>query len=237
MAERAVQDCKSIRAKGFDGGPKLIFDINGHGLSIFHRNPEYQKALKQADIIHSDGGFFVTFSKFRFRHPIRERSATTDMIHDLAKVAVKESLSFYLLGGTEDVNSQCAAELLKMYPGLKISGRRNGYFSSEQIDEIVQDINLVKPDLLWIGLGKPFEQILSVKIKNKIDAGWIITCGGCFNFITGKYKRAPIWMQKRNLEWLYRMMTSPRALFYRYLVTTPHALWLTLVHTSSGKNL
>ena len=60
--------------------------------------------------------------------------------------------------------------------------------------------------------------------RKRIKAGWLITCGGCFNFITGHYRRAPKWMQDANLEWLHRLATNPKKLFWRYLITTPHAM-------------
>lgn len=221
-----ANDCLGRRQTGFDTGARLVFDVNGHGLSLAHTDQDYFSAVQKADLLHADGGFLVTASR-RTGTPIAERSATTDMLHDFARHAEAHDLSFYLLGATEAVNRDCAAELQRLYPRLRIVGRRNGYFSRAEEAGIIGEINAVRPDVLWVGLGKPNEQYFAVRNARALRAGWLVTCGGCFNYVTGAYKRAPAWMQRSNLEWLHRMATN-RKLVWRYLTTTPHALWLVL---------
>lgn len=135
-----------------------------------------------------------------------------------------KGLTFFLLGGEEEVNKECAELLESKYPGLKIAGRHHGYF--DDVDAIAKAIGDSRADVVWVGLGKPLEQEISLKLRSLVNTSWIITCGGCFNFVTGKYKRAPLWMQRLNLEWLHRLSSNPRKLFWRYLITNPHALYL-----------
>jgi len=225
LAEAMVRDCRNRR----DGGrPLLVFDANGHALSLRETDLTYRQALADADIVHADGGFLVTLSRWFTRHPIAERSCTTDLIHDLARKAAAHGLSFYLLGGSEKVNAECARRLVLLYPGLRIAGRRDGYFAVDEEPAVVAGINAARPDIVWIGLGKPREQVFAAHWRDHLQAGWLVTCGGCFNYIAGDYRRAPLWMRQANLEWLHRMITRPRHLLWRYLVTTPHALWLAL---------
>jgi N-acetylglucosaminyldiphosphoundecaprenol N-acetyl-beta-D-mannosaminyltransferase len=80
-------------------------------------------------------------------------------------------------------------------------------------------------DILWVGLGKPKEQTFVIRNKLLIKVPVIITCGGCYNFVTGDYKRAPLLFQKLGLEWLHRAVTEPRKLLWRYLTTNPHAIY------------
>lgn len=117
-----------------------------------------------------------------------------------------------------------------MYTRLKIVGRHHGFFRGKE-DEILADIAEKKLDFLWLGLGKPLEQKFCAQYKDRLDAVWTITCGGCFNFITDYYSRAPVWMQDAGLEWVHRMVTQPRTLLWRYLTTTPHALAIVLRHS------
>ncbi len=226
LAEAMVVDCTAARSGSHP--PRLVFSLNGEAISLARTNAQYREALRKADILHADGGFLVTLSRWKSKAPIAERSATTDMIHDCAARAVRQGLSFYLLGATEEVNRACAEELGSMYPGLRIAGRQHGYFDRDDIARIAEDINSSGADIVWIGLGKPNEQLFAVELQQLVKCGWLATCGGCFNFVTGHYQRAPQWMQDLNLEWLHRMITRPRQLFWRYLVTTPHALWLAL---------
>lgn len=228
LTEALLRDCLEARNHGLSVPPRLIFDVNGHALSLRETNPAYRQALDQADVLHADGGFLVTLSRLITKTPIAERSATTDLIHDMARVAVPNGLSFYLLGGSESLNRRCAERLLECYPGLRIAGRNPGYFDESEEAAIVEEINRAQPDLVWVGMGKPREQQFCVRWRERIRAGWVLTCGGCFHFVTGDYRRAPPWMQRNNLEWLHRVAGRPRSLFWRYAITNPHALWIVM---------
>ncbi len=222
----ALVDALSADCRLSDHATRLVFDANGHGISLRATDGTFRADMDAADVVHADGGFLVTISRWLAPRRIAERSATTDLIHDIARRAERDGLSFYLLGGSEAVNAACAVELRRLYPGLVIAGRRNGYFTADEEAGVVEAINAARPDILWVGLGKPHEQRFCVRNRDRLRATWTITCGGCFNYITGHYRRAPLWMQRANLEWLHRMATRPRQLLWRYLVTTPHALWL-----------
>ncbi|WP_182422185.1 WecB/TagA/CpsF family glycosyltransferase [Aureimonas sp. ME7] len=210
---------------------KTMFDINGHGLALAFWDKSYHHDLLQADLIHADGEPFVMASKALTKSPIPERSATTDMFHDLSKAGVEHGLKFYMLGGTEDVNARCAQHMLAAYPGLQITGRRDGYFSAADEAAICEEINASGADVVWVGLGKPLEQAFCLRNRERLNATWLITCGGCFNYVTGDYVRAPMWMQQRGLEWAHRFATQPRKLGWRYLTTSPLALLLLLART------
>ncbi|MCF6302595.1 MAG: WecB/TagA/CpsF family glycosyltransferase [Devosiaceae bacterium] len=227
LVEQMSQDCFSARNKTSHIA-KTVFDANGQGLSLYASDKDFANDLDQGDIIHADGGFIVTLSKFKKGPKIPERSATTDLIWVAARRAQKENLSFFLLGGEPGLAERASNELVKKFPRLKIAGFHHGYFGAGDEIDIVKKINASNADIVWVGLGKPLEQKFCNKHKSILKAGWLVTCGGCFNFITGDYVRAPLWMQKNGLEWLHRLASRPRALFVRYLITTPHSLFLAL---------
>ena len=212
-------------------GPRLLFDINGQGLAMSLWNSAYRADLQAAEVVHADGQPLVTVSRWLTKTPIADRSATTDLFIDVAAAAAQAGKSFYLLGATEEVSANCARIMESKFRGLKIVGRRNGYFRHEDEDQICQEINDSGADIVWVGLGKPLEQAFCTRNKQKLCASWLVTCGGCFNFVTGSYARAPRWMQNTGLEWLHRMITLPRQLAWRYLTTTPVALYLLLTRT------
>lgn len=234
LARLMIADC--VAARGEPRRPKLIFDTNGHGLSLAASDPRYLECLESADLIHADGQVIVTASRFLTSSPIPERSATTDFFHDAAKAASEAGLRFYLFGATEEVNARCAEIVQGLFPSLQIAGRRHGYFPATVETAICDEINASCADVVWVGLGKPREQEFCVRNRHRIKAGWLITCGGCFNYITGQYSRAPKWMQMAGFEWLHRMATNPRQLFWRYLTTNPHALFLIATRTRSGNS-
>ncbi|MGA9796947.1 MAG: WecB/TagA/CpsF family glycosyltransferase [Rhizomicrobium sp.] len=231
MTKLMVGDC--LAARSYDRAPKLVFAANGHAISMSMTSPTFRRVFEQATLIHADGQPLVLASKILTRSPIPERSATTDFIHDAAQAACAAGLKFFLFGGREDVNARCAEELAVKYPGLRIVGRRNGYFNPEDEAAIVDEINASGADVVWVGLGVPKEYDFCVRNKAHLKAGWVVTSGGCFNFVTGDYSRAPAWMQSCGLEWLHRLAREPRRLFWRYAVTNPLALFNLLTRTAS----
>jgi N-acetylglucosaminyldiphosphoundecaprenol N-acetyl-beta-D-mannosaminyltransferase len=231
LARMMLQDCLDARSNP-QRQPKLVFASNGHAIALAAQDEAFRFTFEQADIIHADGQAAVFASRLT-KTPIPERSATTDFIHDAAALAAEHGLRFFLLGATEEANAEAARILRETYPGLQIVGRRHGYFSEGEEDEICDEINLTQPDVIWVGLSVPLEYEFSVRNKTRLRAGWLVTCGGCYNFVTGASKRAPRWMQATGLEWLFRLVLEPKRLFWRYAVTNPLAIFLLLTRTSS----
>jgi exopolysaccharide biosynthesis WecB/TagA/CpsF family protein len=228
LIARMLNDAPPRRALG--QRPLLVFDCNGQGLSMNASDPAFRADLAQADIVHADGQVIVMASHWIGTTPIADRSSTTDMFLDSLPRAAGAGVSYYLLGGEESVNAACAARAFASAPRLRLAGRRNGFWRPEEEDAVVEAINRAAPDVLWVGMGKPREQAFCVRNRDRIKAGWLVTCGGLFNFVTGGYPRAPLWMQRTGFEWLHRMATRPRQLAWRYLTTNPHALWLIWRH-------
>jgi exopolysaccharide biosynthesis WecB/TagA/CpsF family protein len=226
LVRAMIADHALVSGRKGRGAPRLVFDANAHALSLRAQDPVFRTAVDAADVIHADGGFLVTLSRFVGPSPIKERSATTDLIHDMARAAQLHGFSFYLLGGSEEINERAAAELQRLYPALRLAGRHHGYFSEDEAKQVVASINEAEPDIIWVGLGKPIEQTFCASWGRTLTGTWAVTCGGCFHFITGDYRRAPPWMQRANLEWLHRLISEPRRLFWRYATTSPHAVWI-----------
>jgi N-acetylglucosaminyldiphosphoundecaprenol N-acetyl-beta-D-mannosaminyltransferase len=228
-----VGDC--LAARGGRRAPKLVFASNGHAIAMAALDPEFRAKFDQADLIHADGEPVVVASRLLTETPVPERSATTDFLFDAAQAAREFGLKFYLLGSTEEINASAAEKLESEYPGIAIVGRRNGYFGRGEEAAICEEINASGADVVWVGLGVPLEYDFCVRNKSRLKAGWIVTCGGCFNFAAGDYVRAPRWMQDRGLEWLHRLWREPRRLFWRYLVTNPVAILMLLLRTGGAR--
>lgn len=208
--------------------PFVIFSNNGHAISLYNADKEAKMQMEQADLIHADGQSVVSFSRWVSKaSPIPERTATTDMIHDLPNFYAG-NLKHFLLGGKESSVTKAAEILGQAYTNFQVVGVQHGYFTDDEEAAICDAINAAQPDILWVGLGKPKEQIFCIRNKHRLQVPVIISCGGCYNYITGEYPRAPEWMQKYGLEWLFRMANDPKKLFWRYLITNPHAIYCVL---------
>ncbi|PLW75877.1 WecB/TagA/CpsF family glycosyltransferase [Cohaesibacter celericrescens] len=212
--------------------PLYSTSANGQVVSACALEPETKALFEEADIIHADGEPLVRASRMLCKTPLPERVATTDLIHNTARLAQAEKASFYFLGASQDQVDLAVENMKRLYPGLIFAGHHDGYVSKEQEDGVVEEINNVAPDILWIGMGVPREQqFVSRNLSKLTNVGVIKTSGGLFNFLSGKNKRAPLWMQTWGLEWVYRIGQEPRRLLWRYLTTNPHAVWLLLTRS------
>ena len=210
--------------KNLRNTPILIFSANGESVSLVGKDSTIKKVINSADLVHADGQSVVLMSKFFGAHKIPERTATTDMIHDIPK-HVPRKLRHYFLGGTEEVVKKAAQLYQQQYENVEVVGSKHGYFSEVEELAVCEEINALDVDVLWVGLGKPKEQLFCMKYKKHLNPAVVVTCGGCFNFITGNYSRAPMWMQKAGMEWFHRMLLNPRKLFWRYFTTNPHSIY------------
>jgi len=224
---------RALREQGAAAPPPVYSSANGHVISRAARDPDFRQCLDEMAALDADGMSLVLASRLLHDAPLPERCATTDLFHPLARAFEAHGLSFYLLGGQEDVNRDAACRLRRLYPRLRLAGRHHGYFAPEDVPELLAAIDDAAPDILWIGLGVPLEQHFALRYRGQLpNVGLIKTCGGLFDFLAGRRSRAPRWMQAYGLEWFYRMMLEPRRLFWRYCLTNPHAIWLML--TASG---
>lgn len=212
--------------------PPVITSANGQVISLVARDPEARRLFLGADLIHADGMPLVFASRLRSPAPLPERVATTDLFHDVARLAEIEGASFYLLGAEAKVIDRAVGKVRERYPRLTIAGHRSGYFDESEA-RIADEINAAAPDVLWVGMGVPREQSFALRHRHRLPrVGVIKTSGGLFDFLSGRNPRAPAWMQAAGLEWLYRTALEPRRLLLRYVTTNPHAAYLLLTKAS-----
>ncbi|MFT7532337.1 MAG: N-acetylglucosaminyldiphosphoundecaprenol N-acetyl-beta-D-mannosaminyltransferase [Gammaproteobacteria bacterium] len=228
LVELISSRCADYSFREKDKPPLLIVDNNGQAISLANRDCNLKELLQKADLIHADGQSIVWFSRWLPGKTIPERTATTDMIHDIPKLN-KTALNHYLLGAERNVVMKAADVYSRLYGNVRIAGYHHGYFDEAFESELCELINQFPVDILWVGMGKPREQEFCIRNRNRLNVAVIITCGGCFNFLTGDYKRAPLWVQKIGFEWLHRLFTNPGHLFFRYLFTNPHAIFCVLL--------
>jgi N-acetylglucosaminyldiphosphoundecaprenol N-acetyl-beta-D-mannosaminyltransferase len=208
------------------GRPLYFTSVNGEVIARATQNPEIRNLFSTADQILADGQPLVLASRWLCRVRLPERVATTDLFHDVARLAERTGTSFYMLGADEEENRRAVAAVRAAYPRLNLVGHSHGYLKGAALEAKVDEINRLTPDILWLGLGVPLEQRFVRDFSGRLgNVGVIKTSGGLFNFLSGKNPRAPSWMQKAGFEWLWRMLIEPRRLFWRYLTTNPRALY------------
>ena len=206
----------------------------------FGGNDELWGYLKNADLVTADGMPIVLLSKLLLS-PLPERVTGADMVPAICRRCAEEGLSVYVLGGDREAIEEAFRKLglngLNAPNGLNalnapkalIAGIDDSFVKlDEDQPEIVARINAAQPDILFVALGNPKQELWMGRHRGKIDVGAMIGVGGTFNFIAGKVKRAPRWMQRCGLEWIYRIIQEPGRLWRRYAYGLVKFAWLSL---------
>lgn len=212
--------------------PYYLTSVNGEVLARRRLDGAFARLIDDADLISADGEPLVVASRILAENGLPERVATTDLYPVVAAMAEEAGLSFYLLGATEEVNSDAYGATRRMFPRLNIRGRSHGFLRGDALDAKLAEINALAPDILWLALGVPLEQEFVARYSARLPNVKVIkTSGGLFDFIAGAKSRAPRWLQKAGFEWAFRLFLEPRRLAIRYLTTNPIALMMLLTQT------
>ncbi len=123
----------------------------------------------------------------------------------------------YFLGGSDECVGKLKQFFLSQNPAVQIIGSRNGYFKPDEERQIVEEINRLSPDFIWLGLGTPKQQAWVQKHKSQINRGILLAVGFAFDVNAGMKPDAPGWMQRAGLTWLFRLCSEPRRLGPRYV--------------------
>ena len=177
-----------------------------------------------------NGGPLSTVGQKR-GHKNMERTTGPSLMGEIFEASAKKRYRHYFYGSKEETLELLYQKLTSNYSGIQIAGMYSPPFrplTSEEDQAIVERINETKPDFVWIGLGAPKQEKWMAEHHGKID-GLMIGVGAGFDYYAGNIKRAPMWMQKSNLEWLYRLMQDPKRLFKRYLVTNTKFIWNAII--------
>ena len=169
---------------------------------------EQTRAIVNNNIGYADGAGVVV-AMHELGRPDAVRIAGCDLWLDIIKESHKDK-SFYLVGGKQEVIDETIEKLKKEYPGINIVGYRNGYIKTdEEREALIQDVAEKRPDVVYVAMGSPKQEILMADMMERHKAIYQ-GLGGSFDVYTGKVKRAPLWWQKHNLEFLYRFLKQPQ---------------------------
>lgn len=200
---------------------------NVHMLIEAYNDSSFAAIVNNADIATPDG---MPLAKgFKSLYGIRQdRVAGMDLLPDLLKICEKNAMNAYFYGGTEAMLDNTSEYCKKHFPKLSISGLFSPPFRPLTLDEentIINQINAAKPNFIFVALGCPKQEKWMASMKGRIN-GCMIGIGGALPVMVGMQKRAPGWMQKTSLEWLYRLSQEPKRLFKRYAITNSTFLYL-----------
>lgn len=200
--------CDAIFDITDEGGAKKIYTPNPEIVMKAEKDPEYREVLNRGSIVVPDGIGVVLASRFRFGK-IRKRITGIDLLEYLLVVAAKSGKSVYLLGSKPSVAERAGVRMLEKYPNLIVAGTDHGYFSKQEEDSLVNKIAATKPDFLVVALGAPKQEFFIDRYADRIGVKVAIGVGGALDVWSGDVTRAPKFVSKIGMEWLYRVIKQP----------------------------
>lgn len=183
-------------------------------------DPSYLQIQNSANLRIPDGRPLSLVAKLK-GYKSAKRVAGPDLMQRIFEQSTLNNYKHYFYGSTPETLKALKENLLKKFPTIQIVGMFSPPFrelSSKEDKEIIEKINEANPDIIWVGLGAPKQEVWMNSHKNKVK-GLMIGVGAGFDYHAGKFKRAPKWMQNLSLEWLYRLFQEPKRLFKRYMKT------------------
>ena len=200
--------------------------LNAAKIVSMRKNPQLRAAVAGSDLILADGQAVVWASRL-LREPLPERVAGIDLFMELLAEAERSGDRVYFLGARPEVLARVVAEAERRFPELLVAGAHDGYYPAGTESEIAEDIRLSRTDMLFVGMSSPRKELFLDDWGAATKAHVVHGVGGSFDIMAGVTKRAPLWLQARGLEWLYRAYQEPVRLGRRYLAT--NMAFITLV--------
>lgn len=198
-----------------------------HGVMEGFRNEPIRAVHNQADLCVPDGMPLVWVGRRR-GHTDMSRVYGPELMLRILSLARQHGWSSFYYGGAPGVAADLAARMEQRFPGLKTAGTYTPPYrplADTEMQDVIRMLNDAQPDILWIGLSTPKQELLMAALQQQVRAKVMFGVGAAFDFHTGRLKQAPAWMQAHGLEWLFRLGVEPRRLWRRYFRNNPSFLF------------
>jgi N-acetylglucosaminyldiphosphoundecaprenol N-acetyl-beta-D-mannosaminyltransferase len=200
--------------------------VNVAKIVNMQRDPKLAESVHACNIINIDG-MGVVWGLRALGQDVPARVAGIDLFHELLAMSEKNALPVFLLGAKEAVLEKTVLKLQLDYESLNIAGNHHGYFWGDEAD-VVEKVRSSGAKLLFVAITSPQKENFIHKWQQQLGVDFVMGVGGTFDVVAGETQRAPSWMQRSGLEWLYRTLQEPRRLAWRYIVTNTIFLYMLL---------
>ena len=224
--QQALQKAREILS-----GDKTCYAVTPNAEIAYEalKDESLRSLLNEADLVLPDGAGVVLASKI-LKTPLQQKVAGVDFADGLLGVLDETGKSVYLLGSKPGIAELAAEKMRQKHPGLIICGMHDGYFKDEA--PIIDAVNAAKPDVLFVCLGAPKQELFMKRHLNDLTCKLMIGLGGSLDSFAGTVKRAPKWMIAANLEWLYRLYKEPKR--FGRMLRLPKYLWAVVCRRIRG---
>ena len=210
-------------AKALNKNMQSLYFINAHCVNVAMENSEYRDALHQANYILPDG-LGIELGCRLTHQTLSANLNGTDLFPHICQLCEILNAPVFLLGGKAGTAEQVQQWMEINYPNIEVAGCHQGYFDSQESDEIINKINHSGAKLLIVAMGVPRQELWIRDNIHRLDTSLNIAAGGLFEFYSGNIPRASERLRKYKLEWLWRLIQEPKRLFRRYVLGNVHYL-------------
>ncbi len=191
-----------------NGEPHQIVTANAEIIYQASKNEKMRNVINAAQMVTADGSGVVWASR-QLGQPLAQRVTGIDLVNSICQQSAKEKWKIYILGSAPGVAATAAVNIRNKFPGCNIIGTHHGYFNAKEEKQILAELEQLKPDVLFVALGAPKQEYWIADHIQKLGIPVAMGIGGSMDVLSGNVKRAPKWMQKMSLEWLYRLLIQP----------------------------
>jgi N-acetylglucosaminyldiphosphoundecaprenol N-acetyl-beta-D-mannosaminyltransferase len=206
---------KELKVRAADPRPFAVDFTNTHIVTLRRHEPSFRSLTEAFDYFIPDGMPLIWCLNW-LGAALRDRVYGPTFMRRCV-LAAPAPLTHYFLGGNDECVRRLKEYFLRENPNIKIIGTRSGYFSSSEEQQIIDEINALSPDFIWVGLGTPKQQAWIQKYKRQLRRGVVLAVGFAFDVNAGMKPDAPLWMQRLGMTWVYRMLSEPGRLAGRYI--------------------
>lgn len=201
--------------------------VNADKLLQMRDDQEMDSIVRRCEVVNADGASMVMAAHY-LGIDLPERVAGIDLMYELCAMAANRGIGVFLLGAKQEVVENTSRKLRELYPTLSIVGCRNGYFQESDFDKVTCEVAKSGARIVFVGITSPKKEQVIERFRAKGLKGVFVGVGGSFDVVSGNIPRAPLWMQKAKLEWMFRMLQEPGRLVKRYAMGNTRFLLLLL---------
>lgn len=189
--------------------PRMVVTADASGIVTAQTDSEFRHILELADLVTPDSEG-VLWAARRKGQPFAERVSGVDLVDELCALSAHKGYRLFFLGAAPGIAEMAAERMRLRHPGCHIVGTRHGFFPSDSDEIVAQEVAEAKPDILFVAMGIPRQEKFIYRTMKIINAPVAIGVGGSLDVFSGKAKRAPAFVQKMKLEWLWRLILNPK---------------------------
>ena len=197
--------------------PTQIAFLNAHCVNVARRDWQYRDTLQNVDALLPDGSGVSLAAKLD-RKELGDNLNGTDLIWPLCRCLAFRKISVFFLGGQPGIAEKAAENAKADCLNLDVAGHHHGFFNPREEEAIIAKINASGARVLFVAFGVPSQDVWLARVRHRLNVPIVLGVGGLLDFVSGRIPRAPLWMRKTGVEWIYRLKCEPRRMWQRYVI-------------------